>query len=436
MASLAARSARRGARVAVAAAAAARRPRARRACARGRADRAYSQWLALPIQPGAQRITTRSELVRGRVWSFEQTQGVLNVLVNVRMTAVKLNDGRLLIWCPIAPTKECLRLVEEIGEVAYVVLPTTALEHKVFLGPFARAFPSCEVYVAPGQYSVPLNLPLSFLGLGFKGVDGVLGECELPFADEFEDPAVLSLSLGAGTFTEVAMCHRATRTLLVVDSIVQCPTDPPDVCVADPRPLLARAKANGMEEDKEPTPQVLREGWAKTALFGLFFQPISVEYKPSPAAIADIDKGFTWTDEWRSSFERIRNKVFVAPILQQVVLNKRPGAVLAWVDEVAAMRFDKVVPAHLQAPIKLSPAQFSRRFDFVRRLQAERQAASDGDGIRSKPALGLPAFKLPSLSSGLGGAIGAPVTFAEGDMKFLADLDDITVKSGFVKLEE
>ena len=99
-------------------------------------DRYYGNWLALPIQPGDQRITTRTELVKGRMWGLEQTQGVLNVLVNVRMTVVKLADGGLLCWCPVAPTRECVRLVEELGEVKYVVLPTTALEHKVISGGF------------------------------------------------------------------------------------------------------------------------------------------------------------------------------------------------------------------------------------------------------------------------------------------------------------
>lgn len=315
---------------------------------------------------------------------------------------------------------------------------------RVFLGPFARKFPDCEVYIAPGQYSVPLDLPFQWLGLGAKRVDGVLGECELPFADEFEGPEILSLSLGTGTFCEVAMVHKSTKTLLIVDSVVQCPAEPPEVCRVDPSPLLARAKADGREPDREPTPAVLREGWAKTALFGLFFQPVSVEYKPSPAAVVDIDKGFTWTERWKSSFARISNKVFVAPILQQVVLNKRPSAALEWVDRVAAMGFNKVVPAHLQAPIQLSPAQFKAKFAFLRELEAERQAAKKGGAVdeerdqgRRRPAFELPELRLPDFLQQLqGGAGGGNGDFEADDMQFLKDLDEITVKSGFVKLEE
>ena len=60
--------------------------------------------------------------------------------------------------------------VREIGgEVAYVVLATTQYEHKVFCGPFARRFPGAEVWVAPGQFSFPLNLPNQFFGIFPKG---------------------------------------------------------------------------------------------------------------------------------------------------------------------------------------------------------------------------------------------------------------------------
>lgn len=53
------------------------------------------------------------------------------VIVNIRMTAVKLRDGSLFIHAPVAPTRECLRLVEELGcPVKYIVLPTSAVEHK------------------------------------------------------------------------------------------------------------------------------------------------------------------------------------------------------------------------------------------------------------------------------------------------------------------
>ena len=95
----------------------------------------------------------------------------------------------LFVYAPVAPTEECVRLLRELeeqyGEVAYIVLPTVAVEHKYFVGPFSQAFPKAEVgvfhkhvicglwhfpclphqvWVCPGQFSVPLQLPLPLLG--------------------------------------------------------------------------------------------------------------------------------------------------------------------------------------------------------------------------------------------------------------------------------
>jgi len=62
----------------------------------------------------------------------KQPQGFFNVTTPIRATVVRLADGRLWVHAPVAPTKECLRLLNELGgEVAYIVLPTTAFEHKV-----------------------------------------------------------------------------------------------------------------------------------------------------------------------------------------------------------------------------------------------------------------------------------------------------------------
>lgn len=50
------------------------------------------------------------------------------------MTAVKLDEGGLWVHAPVAPTEECVRLVEELEEeVRYIVLPTTAVRQASFL---------------------------------------------------------------------------------------------------------------------------------------------------------------------------------------------------------------------------------------------------------------------------------------------------------------
>jgi Domain of unknown function (DUF4336) len=82
--------------------------------------------------------------------------------------------------------RECLRLLAELNlPVEYIILPTFAYEHKVFVGPFSRRFPKARVYVAPRQWSWPLNLPLSFFGIFPAGVLSN-DRADYPWSDELD----------------------------------------------------------------------------------------------------------------------------------------------------------------------------------------------------------------------------------------------------------
>jgi hypothetical protein len=179
-------------------------------------DFTWHFWPALPLYPYGTRRTLRKEVVKDTIWTFDQVQGILYAVVPIRMTVVKLKAGGLLIYAPVAPTGECIRLVKELvaryGDVKYIILPTlSGLEHKIFVGPFARCFPNAEVFVAPNQWSFPVNLPLSWLGFPTKRTR-ILPEdsTEAPFGDEF-DYEVLYINLGRGSFGEVALFHKRSR---------------------------------------------------------------------------------------------------------------------------------------------------------------------------------------------------------------------------------
>lgn len=135
-----------------------------------RRDRAWPFWPVVPLYPYGQRQTLRTEVVKDTVWTFDQCQGIFYVVVPIRMTVVRLEPSGLLVYSPVAPTAECIRLLRELegryGAVKYILLSTvTGIEHKVFVGPFARRFPGAQVYVTPNQWSFPVNLPLPWLGL-------------------------------------------------------------------------------------------------------------------------------------------------------------------------------------------------------------------------------------------------------------------------------
>ena len=99
-----------------------------------------------------------SQIDKGSIWVFEQPQSLAfsNVTTNCRMTVIKLASGGLWVHAPIAPTPECLRLLKELdAPVEYIILPTFAYEHKIFVGPFSRKFPKAKVYIAP-KYVLPI----------------------------------------------------------------------------------------------------------------------------------------------------------------------------------------------------------------------------------------------------------------------------------------
>ncbi len=109
-------------------------------------DFSWPFWPLVPLYPYGQRRTLRREILKDRIWTFDQVQGILYVIVPIRMIVVRLDQGGLLIYAPVAPTPECLRLLQELikdhGEVKYIIHPTASgLEHKVFVGPFAQEFP-------------------------------------------------------------------------------------------------------------------------------------------------------------------------------------------------------------------------------------------------------------------------------------------------------
>ena len=54
--------------------------------------------------------------VKDCIWLFEQEQalGFSSVSTNIRMTAIKLKSGGLWVHAPIAPTKECIQVLQSL----------------------------------------------------------------------------------------------------------------------------------------------------------------------------------------------------------------------------------------------------------------------------------------------------------------------------------
>ncbi|HAX80593.1 MAG TPA: hypothetical protein DCY88_33345 [Cyanobacteria bacterium UBA11372] len=348
-------------------------------------DFSWHFWPALPIYPYSKRRTLRKEVIKDTIWTFDQLQGIFYVVVPIRMTVVKLSKGGLLIYAPVAPTPECIRLVKELvaqhGDVKYIILPTiSGLEHKVFVGPFARYFPNAQVFVAPSQWSFPLNLPLNWLGFPSDRTFVLPQDCsKAPFADDFDYAILGPIDLGPGKFAEVAFFHKHTNTLLVTDSVVSIPEEPPEIVQIDPYPLLFHARDNGSEIVFD-SPANRRKGWQRVSLFAFYFRPSVLETTKLGQAFRDSFKApdrsrkayfglypFKWQKNWKQSFDALRGggRLLVAPILQTLILNRAPWETIHWADKIASWNFQQIVPCHFDCPIVASPRQFREAFGFL-----------------------------------------------------------------------
>lgn len=348
-------------------------------------DFAWPFWPIVPIYPYGKRRTLRKEIVKDTIWTFDQLQGIFYVVVPIRMTVIKLEPEGLLIYAPVAPTPECLRLVNELvaehGEVKYILLTTiSGIEHKVFVGPFARCFPSAQVFVAPQHWSFPLNIPLSWLGFPAKRTFVLPSDSsETPFGDQFDLAVLGPLNLGLGWFAEVALFHRRSRTLMITDSVVSISENPPAIVQFDSYPLLFHAKDSASDIVAD-TYENHRKGWQRIALFAMYFRPSVLEVPPWSGVFSNALKAperskkayfglfpFHWKKGWERSFEALAGggRLLVAPILQTLILNRAPQETLDWANRVASWDFERIIPCHFDCAIATNPREFRQAFSFL-----------------------------------------------------------------------
>ena len=377
-------------------------------------DRKYHWrfWFDVPIYPYSKRRTIRHEVLPDTIWTFDQLQGIFYVVVPIRMTVIRLETGGLLVYAPVSPTPQCIDLVRELeakyGEVKYIILPTiSGLEHKNCVGPFARQFERALVYVAPKQWSFPVDLPLSWLGFPPKRTFVLPADSsETPFAKEFDYAILGDIDLRLGQFEEVAFLHRRSQTLLVTDTIVSIPLTPPEIIAEDLFPLLFHARENGREAIID-TPENRLKGWQRICLFSMYFRSSVLDIPSLGKIIQDAwrspDKSpraywglfpFQWQTNWQSAFSLLRQdgRLLVAPILQTLILNRAPKATIEWANTIASWDFSQIIPCHFSAPVATTPAEFRQAFNFLKAdcnsvPEADLETLKKIDAVLYKPGI-------------------------------------------------
>lgn len=344
-------------------------------------ERWYPYWWALPLAPYGSKATARAEAVSGEVWTFDQLQGLLDVLVNVRMTVARLEDGGLWVHNPIAPTPELVKMMRELerahGPVKHIVVGSAAIEHKIYSGPFSKFFPSADVWLPPKNWTFPVDVPLeTYVPFYPNGspktlpMESLGGEQNVPWADEIEHAV---LHVGGSSlrnfkdpwFVDTAFYLKRTKTVVLTDVMEKVSMQAPPVCQINPQPLLVRS----MDKPGDAPPnsaQARSDGWGKTVLFGLLFNPNAVKFEFSGDIANDLLDGFTWDPSWRDDFEAlVARPMFVPPILAVLAFPRRRDTVKRWSNVVASWDFESIIPSHLDGPFPATPEQFTEAIDFA-----------------------------------------------------------------------
>lgn len=121
-----------------------------------------------------------------------------------RMAVVRLSDGALWVWSPVALTDALVAAVEALGAVSYIVSPNKI--HHLFLHQWSERWPQARVYAPPGL--VQRKPEIHF--------DAELSDDPDPAWAEDIDQVIFR---GSILMEEVAFFHRASRTAIIGDLI-------------------------------------------------------------------------------------------------------------------------------------------------------------------------------------------------------------------------
>jgi hypothetical protein len=141
------------------------------------------------------------------LWAVSKPLPLIIGDIGCRMTVVRLSDGKLLLHSPIALDDSLRRQLDGLGEVGWLVGPSRA--HHLFLGDYARAYPSAQLCGAPG-------LPEKREDLRFHHV---LEEG----AALWRGDLVFRVFRGAPMMNEVVFFHPSSRTLILTDLAFHLP---------------------------------------------------------------------------------------------------------------------------------------------------------------------------------------------------------------------
>jgi len=123
---------------------------------------------------------------------------------STRMAVIRLSDGSLFVWSPVALSAALRAVVDALGPVRHLVSPNAL--HHLFLAEWTSAYPDARLYASP-------RLRRKCQDLSFNAE---LGDVPEPAWAGDIDQVVLH---GSFALTEIVFFHRHSRTALFADLI-------------------------------------------------------------------------------------------------------------------------------------------------------------------------------------------------------------------------
>lgn len=121
-----------------------------------------------------------------------------------RMAIIRLDDGDLFVWSPIALTDALKAEVDNLGAVKHLVSPNKL--HWLFIAAWKTAYPAAALYASPGLARKRTELKF----------DAELGDAPIPVWAGDIDQVEMA---GSFALTEIVFFHHASSTALFTDLI-------------------------------------------------------------------------------------------------------------------------------------------------------------------------------------------------------------------------
>jgi len=137
------------------------------------------------------------------VWVDTAPVRFLGLQLTVTMTVLRLSDGSLLLYSPLALTRDRRTAIEALGPVAHLYAPN--LLHHLWIGEWGAAFPSARLHAPAGLAKKRRDLR----------IDRVHNAAAEPaFAGVVEE-----LHIDGFRLDESVLIYRPARTLVVADLV-------------------------------------------------------------------------------------------------------------------------------------------------------------------------------------------------------------------------